>query len=118
MLALLLLANCQIRSTRERDKHLKPLVKFFAREVKVSASVSQPRLSLIISDYLLNALKCNICIPFAVTHSSTPVVCLVIEGGMNTIRAVLEYVTDTPPVPVVVCDGSGRAADLIAFVHK
>lgn len=54
----------------------------------------------------------------AVTHSSTPVVCLVIEGGTNTIRAVLEYVTDTPPVPVVVCDGSGRAADLIAFVHK
>lgn len=53
-----------------------------------------------------------------VTHSSTPVVCLVIEGGTNTIRAVLEYVTDTPPVPVVICDGSGRAADLIAFVHK
>ncbi|XP_055380249.1 transient receptor potential cation channel trpm isoform X3 [Condylostylus longicornis] len=52
------------------------------------------------------------------THSCTPVVCLVIEGGTNTIRAVLEYVTDTPPVPVVVCDGSGRAADLIAFVHK
>lgn len=54
----------------------------------------------------------------AVTQSSTPVVCLVIEGGMNTIRAVLEYVTDTPPVPVVVVDGSGRAADIIAFVHK
>lgn len=52
------------------------------------------------------------------THCSTPVVCLVIEGGTNTIRAVLEYVTDDPPVPVVVCDGSGRAADLIAFVHK
>lgn len=58
------------------------------------------------------------CVPFIVTHSSTPVVCLVIEGGTNTIRAVLDYVTDTPPVPVVVCDGSGRAADLIAFVHK
>lgn len=56
--------------------------------------------------------------PAAVTHSSTPVVCLVIEGGTNTIRAVLEYVTDSPPVPVVVCDGSGRAADLLAFVHK
>lgn len=41
-----------------------------------------------------------------------------IEGGTNTIRAVLEYVTDNPPVPVVVCDGSGRAADLIAFTHK
>uniref|UniRef100_A0A1B0C4L8 Uncharacterized protein n=1 Tax=Glossina palpalis gambiensis TaxID=67801 RepID=A0A1B0C4L8_9MUSC len=34
------------------------------------------------------------------------------------IQYVLEYVTDTPPVPVVVCDGAGRAADLIAFVHK
>lgn len=52
------------------------------------------------------------------THCSTPVVCLVIEGGTNTIRAVLEYVTDTPPVPIVVCDGSGRAADLLAFTHK
>lgn len=54
---------------------------------------------------------------FSVTHS-IPLVCLVIEGGTNTIRAVLEYVTDDPPVPVVVCDGSGRAADLIAFMHK
>ncbi|XP_015190777.1 PREDICTED: transient receptor potential cation channel trpm isoform X4 [Polistes dominula] len=52
------------------------------------------------------------------THSSIPVVALVIEGGTNTIRSVLEYVTDVPPVPVVVCDGSGRAADLIAFMHK
>jgi transient receptor potential cation channel subfamily M protein 3 len=42
----------------------------------------------------------------------------VIEGGTNTIRAVLEYVTDDPPVPIVVCDGSGRAADLIAFMCK
>lgn len=67
----------------------------------------------------LNLLTCELYIGiFTVTHSSTPVVCLVIEGGTNTIRAVLEYVTDTPPVPVVVCDGSGRAADLIAFVHK
>jgi len=55
---------------------------------------------------------------FSDTHSSIPVVALVIEGGTNTIRAVLEYVTDDPPVPVVVCDGSGRAADLIAFMHK
>ncbi|GBP81872.1 Transient receptor potential cation channel trpm [Eumeta japonica] len=62
-------------------------------------------------------LACN-AVVFADTHSSTPVVCLVIEGGTNTVRAVLEYVTDSPPVPVVVCDGSGRAADLIAFVHK
>ncbi|XP_071043115.1 transient receptor potential cation channel trpm-like [Parasteatoda tepidariorum] len=47
-----------------------------------------------------------------------PVVCVVVEGGLNTIRTVLEYVTDTPPVPVVICDGSGRAADLLAFAHR
>lgn len=57
-------------------------------------------------------------VSFLGTNTGTPIVCLVIEGGTNTIRAVLEYVTDHPPVPVVVCDGSGRAADLIAFVHK
>lgn len=47
-----------------------------------------------------------------------PIVCVVLEGGSNTIRTVLDYLTDTPPVPVVVCDGSGRASDLIAFIHK
>ena len=52
------------------------------------------------------------------TSCSIPVVCLVVEGGMHTIRTVLEYVTDSPPVPVVVVEGSGRAADLIAFAHK
>ena len=47
-----------------------------------------------------------------------PVISVVLEGGANTVRAVLEYVTDNPPVPVVICDGSGRAADLLAFAHK
>jgi len=40
------------------------------------------------------------------------------EGGSNTIRSILDCLTDQPPVPVVVCDGSGRAADLLAFTHK
>lgn len=60
---------------------------------------------------------------------------MVVEGGTNTIRTVLEYVTEEPPVrlsifsiscsliillqvSVVVIDGSGRAADLIAFTYK
>ena len=54
----------------------------------------------------------------ATKNYRTPVVCLVLEGGTNIIRTVLECVTDTPPVPVVVCDGSGRAADILAFTHK
>ncbi|XP_069772735.1 transient receptor potential cation channel subfamily M member 3 [Narcine bancroftii] len=47
-----------------------------------------------------------------------PVVALIVEGGPNVISIVLEYLRDTPPVPVVVCDGSGRASDILAFAHK
>ncbi|XP_041371939.1 transient receptor potential cation channel subfamily M member 3-like isoform X2 [Gigantopelta aegis] len=60
----------------------------------------------------------KICITSGFMGRGVPVICVVLEGGANTIRSVLEYVTDTPPVPVVVCDGSGRAADLLAFTHK
>ncbi|KAM4807976.1 transient receptor potential cation channel subfamily M member 6 [Rhinophrynus dorsalis] len=47
-----------------------------------------------------------------------PVVALVVEGGPNVILMVWEYVRSTPPVPVVVCEGTGRAADILAFTHK
>nr|XP_033775788.1 transient receptor potential cation channel subfamily M member 7 [Geotrypetes seraphini] len=47
-----------------------------------------------------------------------PVVALIFEGGPNVILTVLEYLKESPPVPVVVCEGTGRAADLLAHVHK
>jgi chemotaxis response regulator CheB len=47
-----------------------------------------------------------------------PVVLLVLEGGPNTIETVLKSVTGDPPVPVVITEGSGRAADIIAFAHR
>lgn len=47
-----------------------------------------------------------------------PVVLLVLEGGPNTIRTVLESVTSTPAVPVVIADGSGRAADILAYAYS
>ncbi|KAG8518865.1 Transient receptor potential cation channel subfamily M member 1, partial [Galemys pyrenaicus] len=47
-----------------------------------------------------------------------PVVGLVVEGGPNVVSIVLEYLREEPPVPVVVCDGSGRAADILCFAHK
>uniref|UniRef100_A0A671XX41 Transient receptor potential cation channel subfamily M member 3 n=1 Tax=Sparus aurata TaxID=8175 RepID=A0A671XX41_SPAAU len=50
--------------------------------------------------------------------TGVPVVALIVEGGPNVISIVLEYLRDTPPVPVVVCDGSGRASDILAFGHK
>ncbi|XP_018422030.1 PREDICTED: transient receptor potential cation channel subfamily M member 6 [Nanorana parkeri] len=47
-----------------------------------------------------------------------PVVGLVVEGGPNVILMVWEYVRSTPSVAVVVCEGTGRAADILAFTHK
>ncbi|XP_075061136.1 transient receptor potential cation channel subfamily M member 6 [Mixophyes fleayi] len=47
-----------------------------------------------------------------------PVVGLVVEGGPNVILMVWEYVRSTPSIPVVVCEGTGRAADILAFTHK
>ncbi|CAL9697510.1 unnamed protein product [Knipowitschia caucasica] len=47
-----------------------------------------------------------------------PLVCLIVEGGPNVISIVLESLRDDPPIPVVVCDGSGRASDIISFAHK
>ena len=46
-------------------------------------------------------------------------VLVVLEGGLNTIRTVLESVTSTPArVPVVIADGSGRAADILAYAYS
>uniref|UniRef100_A0A8K9VD65 Transient receptor potential cation channel, subfamily M, member 1b n=1 Tax=Oncorhynchus mykiss TaxID=8022 RepID=A0A8K9VD65_ONCMY len=47
-----------------------------------------------------------------------PLVCLIVEGGPNVISITLESLKEEPPVPVVVCDGSGRASDIMSFAHK
>ncbi|KAG8440391.1 hypothetical protein GDO86_006228 [Hymenochirus boettgeri] len=47
-----------------------------------------------------------------------PVVALIVEGGPNVITIVLECLREEPPVPVVICDGSGRASDILSFAHK
>lgn len=48
----------------------------------------------------------------------TPIIGVTVEGGLCTINSVLEYLTGTPPIPVIVCEGSGRASDLIAFAQR
>ncbi|XP_054991107.1 transient receptor potential cation channel subfamily M member 6 [Sorex araneus] len=50
------------------------------------------------------------------SRQGVPVVGLVVEGGPNVILSVWETVKDRDPV--VVCEGTGRAADLLAFTHK
>ncbi|NWV28082.1 TRPM6 protein, partial [Origma solitaria] len=47
-----------------------------------------------------------------------PIVGLVVEGGPSVILMVWEYVRASPAVPVVIYEGTGRAADLLAFAHK
>ncbi|XP_022611056.1 transient receptor potential cation channel subfamily M member 6-like [Seriola dumerili] len=51
-------------------------------------------------------------------NQGVPVVCVVVEGGPAVVSTVLDYVSNVPPVPVLVFEGSGRAADLLAFLHK
>ncbi|KAJ1371742.1 hypothetical protein KIN20_033740 [Parelaphostrongylus tenuis] len=47
-----------------------------------------------------------------------PVVCAVLEGGTTSLIAVHQYLTQEPNIPVIVCDGSGRASDLLAFASR
>ncbi|XP_041442727.1 transient receptor potential cation channel subfamily M member 7 isoform X3 [Xenopus laevis] len=54
----------------------------------------------------------------ATNDRRVPMMALILEGGPKTILTVLEYLQQSPPVPVVVCDGTGRAADLLAYVYK
>ncbi|KAM7416212.1 hypothetical protein PAMA_018335 [Pampus argenteus] len=51
-------------------------------------------------------------------NQGVPAVCVVVEGGPAIVSTVLDYVSNIPPVPVFVFEGSGRAADLLAFLHK
>ncbi|XP_030275067.1 transient receptor potential cation channel subfamily M member 7-like [Sparus aurata] len=51
-------------------------------------------------------------------RQGVPVVAVIFEGGPNVILTVLEYLQESPPVPVVVCEGTGLAADILAYVHK
>ncbi|KAG7490468.1 transient receptor potential cation channel subfamily M member 7-like isoform X1 [Solea senegalensis] len=51
-------------------------------------------------------------------NHGVPVVCVLVEGGAALVSTVLDYVSSVPPVPVIAFEGSGRAADLLAFFHK
>uniref|UniRef100_A0A8C3AQW7 Transient receptor potential cation channel subfamily M member 3 n=1 Tax=Cyclopterus lumpus TaxID=8103 RepID=A0A8C3AQW7_CYCLU len=87
----------EVKLRRQLEKHIS-LQKINTRDCKCI---------FLINNRLFNSLWLGV-----------PVVALIVEGGPNVISIVLEYLRDTPPVPVVVCDGSGRASDILAFGHK
>ncbi len=54
----------------------------------------------------------------ATSDLNIPLVCVAIEGGVSLIRSLFDYLSEKPPVPVVICDGTGKAADIVAFAHR
>lgn len=69
---------------------------------------------ILLSSCCLDTVKCTVSfIPGAI---GVPVVLLVLEGGPNTIRTMCELIKKK--IPAVVVEGSGRAADLVAFAYS
>ncbi|ESO12925.1 hypothetical protein HELRODRAFT_62898 [Helobdella robusta] len=52
------------------------------------------------------------------SNHGTPVVRLLMGGGSNCIRSVIDCVTNKPPIPVLVIDKSGGTSDLLSFAHE
>ena len=53
---------------------------------------------------------------YLVGSIEVPVVMLVLEGGPGTVKTMTEAIKKK--IPAVVIDGSGRAADVVAFAYK
>ena len=71
-----------------------------------------------IRPYLRIGHAAGLCVSFKGLAQRVPVVCVVVEGGPPVLSTVLDYVSRSPPVPVIVFEGTGRAADLLALIHK
>jgi len=46
----------------------------------------------------------------------TPVIVIVLEGGFHTLNMIHEYLYDEPPIPVVIFSGTGKCADVVAWL--
>lgn len=92
----------------------------FARPDKVLCFMpTYPLILTMVKTYdLIKKFKKKIIYNFTGIGQGVPVVALVFEGGPNVILTVLDFLQESPPVPVVVCEGTGRAADILAYVHK
>ena len=74
------------------------VVKLFYANVLKNISLNK-QYRFIVIDHLLFVLSiCSSLFVDQVGKQNIPVVCVVVEGGKNTIGTVLEYVTEEPPV--------------------
>ncbi|XP_054626160.1 transient receptor potential cation channel subfamily M member 7 isoform X2 [Dunckerocampus dactyliophorus] len=98
--------GAEVQLRRDLEKHIN-LQRIHARK-------SLGRVIRIIAEGSMWSLSSS----FAGIGQGVPVVALIFEGGPNVILTVLDYLQESPPVAVVVCEGTGRAADILAYVHK
>ncbi|KAI6203373.1 hypothetical protein M3Y94_00548600 [Aphelenchoides besseyi] len=47
-----------------------------------------------------------------------PIVCVAMEGGINTLTTIWQYLNSQPPIPTIICEGSGRISDVLAHTIK
>uniref|UniRef100_A0A1I7RLF9 LSDAT_euk domain-containing protein n=1 Tax=Bursaphelenchus xylophilus TaxID=6326 RepID=A0A1I7RLF9_BURXY len=47
-----------------------------------------------------------------------PILCVALEGGINTLNSIHQYLTSNPPIPTIICEGSGRISNLLAFTYS
>ncbi|CAD5206325.1 unnamed protein product [Bursaphelenchus okinawaensis] len=47
-----------------------------------------------------------------------PILCVALEGGINTLNSIQQYLTSNPPIPTIICEGSGRISNLLAFIYN
>ncbi|XP_029283251.1 transient receptor potential cation channel subfamily M member 1-like [Cottoperca gobio] len=99
--------GAEVRLRRQLEKHI-ALQKINTRESE--------RLIVNVALWFIFLIKMSVCV--SGLGQGVPVVCLILEGGPNVISIVLESLKEEPPVPVVICDGSGRASDIISFAHR
>lgn len=52
-------------------------------------------------------------VSFCISDENVPSVCVVVEGGLNTIKTVYEAVRNSTPCLIIA--GSGRAANILAY---
>uniref|UniRef100_A0A5S6Q8S9 LSDAT_euk domain-containing protein n=1 Tax=Trichuris muris TaxID=70415 RepID=A0A5S6Q8S9_TRIMR len=55
---------------------------------------------------------------FKLVNKKPPLVSVVINGDEDTIRYAYNCVSVEPRIPMVICEGSGRASDIISFSYR
>ena len=80
------------------------------------SDIDQSQFSLVLTYISWRHGDCGIQILFvAEAHSGIPVVLVLVEGGYDAIKDVSRSIEAR--IPCVVCEGTGRAADILSYAY-